>query len=57
LEKIYAIAQIADLLLVSKQTAKRWRVSEKLKADQNTANEPKVYAGSQVFTLDKDGTL
>jgi DNA (cytosine-5)-methyltransferase 1 len=55
--KMYTIAQVADLLSVSKQTVRNWDASGKLKAARHPINSYRIYHEHEVLALDKDGVL
>ena len=48
LSEYYTLAQVADILGVSKETLRRWDKSGKLKATRNPINEYRVYHRSQL---------
>lgn len=57
MEKMYTIAQVADLLSVSKQTVRNWDASGKLKATRHPINSYRLYTERDVLALDKEGVL
>ena len=56
-KKTYSVAQVADLLSVSKQTVRNWDKNGKLKADRHPINDYRTYPIEQLRALDKDGIL
>lgn len=56
-QKYYHVAQVADLLSVSKQTVRNWEQSGKLKPERQSGNGYRIYSEEQVLALDKDGAL
>jgi len=57
MDKLYTVAQVADLLSVSKQTVRNWDAIGKLKAQRNPKNGYRLYRESDVKVLDKEGVL
>ena len=57
MEKLYTVAQVADLLSVSKQTVRNWDATGKLKAVRHPVNGYRLYPEKEVFALDKEGVL
>lgn len=57
MEKMYTIAQVADLLSVSKQTVRNWDASGKLKATRHPINDYRLYHEKDVLAADKNGIL
>lgn len=57
MEKLYTVAQVADLLSVSKQTVRNWDASGKLKAARHPVNGYRLYPEHEVLALDKEGVL
>ncbi len=57
MEKMYTVAQVSDLLSVSKQTVRNWDASGKLKAVRHPINGYRLYPKNQVLELDKLGLL
>ena len=57
MEKLYTVAQVADLLSVSKQTVRNWDSSGKLPSVRNPNNAYRLYKKSDVLALDKEGVL
>ncbi len=57
MDKMYTIAQVADLLSVSKQTVRNWDVSGKLKATRHPINDYRLYNEQDVLAVDKEGVL
>ncbi len=55
--KLYTVAQVADLLSVSKQTVRNWDKNGKLKAIRHPINDYRMYPENQVLALDKEGLL
>lgn len=55
--KLYTVAQVADLLSVSKQTVRNWDRNGKLKAIRHPMNGYRMYPENQVLALDKEGVL
>jgi len=55
MSKLYSLAQIADLLSVSKRTVESWEISGKLKPLEH--NGKKLFPETQVISLDKYGVL
>jgi DNA (cytosine-5)-methyltransferase 1 len=57
MERLYTVAQVADLLSVSKQTVRNWDSSGQLKAMRNPKNAYRMYHESDVLAIDKTGVL
>lgn len=57
MDNMYTIAQVADLLSVSKQTVRNWDASGKLKAERHPENGYRLYHAAEVLALDKAGVL
>lgn len=54
MQKFYTVAQVADLLSVSKQTVRNWDAAGKLKAIRHPVNDYRLYPETQIFALDKE---
>ena len=56
-KKHYTVAQVADLLSVSKQTVRNWDEAGKLKSLRNPSNDYRLYSEEQLKKFDKDGVF
>lgn len=56
-KKHYTVAQVADLLSVSKQTVRNWDEAGKLKSQRHPSNDYRLYSEEQLLQFDKDGIL
>ena len=50
---VFTIAQVADMLGVSKETLRRWETSGKLIPDRNTENNYRLYSKSQLMQFEQ----
>jgi len=57
MEKTYTVAQVADLLSVSKQTVRNWDTSGRLKSKRHPSNSYRLYNESNILTMDREGVL
>lgn len=57
MEKMYTVAEVADLLSVSKQTVRNWDEIGKIKSVRHPSNSYRLYSQKDILALDKEGLL